>query len=223
MFDEFGNPIGAADNAGNGGGEQPQSQSQPNNAGQEVDLDAFWNDPAAEGETPPADDSKEFTASLATQLQNMSFGGDLVTADMQEAIQQGDYSGLNKRLAEQQQTTVRQTLTMAIQIMNRLHGRVMTDVEGKINGTLSQRDQKDFITETFPSARNPQVRPQVEAVFNQALKLTKNDRKAAVDMTNVMLKTMATALGRDTGVIQDASSQQQGGPLVTLENLLSQQ
>ncbi len=213
------NQGAAGNNTGNSGQGANQSESGADNTGQTVLPEDFWDQGnAAEEEV---DDSKEFTTNLANQLTSMSFGGDLVTPDMHEALQNGDYTALNKQLQTQMQTAVRQSLTMAISVMNRMQGVIMKDVQSQINGTLSSRDQKDYIAETFPSARDPRMRPQVESVFNQAMKIAKGNRQAATAMTHAMLQTAAQAFGRDTGVNLDASSQEQGGELVNIANLLS--
>lgn len=218
--DGEGHPAGVpgADNAGATGGNSGaagNSDSGGNNDGQAFDATSFWNspEPNADGSSNDGsanggdsasgnggDQGGNFAEQLTTQLNGLSFGEPLLNAEIAEQINNGDFTGFEKRATAMMQQTVRHALSMNVQILRPLAEQILQQVDQKIQSTLSGRDDSDALLTDFPAARDPKVAPMIRQVFNQALKNTKGDRKTAVSQTKEMIALMTNTAAGDLGL-----------------------
>jgi hypothetical protein len=206
----------APDNSGgNAGGESTQNGG-GDNSGQDAELAAFWNGPAAagaaggsdsqsvppnqqqQGAQPPANQTqqpKNFGDQLASEIQGLTFDN-VINDEVATQLQAGNYEEFNKRLAAQNQTVVKQTVGLAIKIMGEFAKVMRAQSQQDLHGTLTTRDDTNFLESNFPAAKDPIAKPMVQAVWDQALKNTGGDRTKAITLAKrVLARGMGAAAG----------------------------
>lgn len=200
-----GSEGGAGNNGqGNSGGNQNNAGTQ-NNTGPGFDPATFWNDPKGSNSTDgtngqgggqtPEQVSQEF----ANRLQGMTFG-DIFTPKIAEEVANGNLTGVNAAIAEQLKSAAHQSVVLTAQLMQRNNDSLLAKVGQMIDQKFGGRDDADTLIQNFPSAKDPAVRPMVEAVFAQAMKLSGNNRAEAVKSTRIMLQHMGKAGAADMGI-----------------------
>jgi len=209
--------VGAgANNGDNGTGNSApgaNSESGTNNNGQGFDAASFWGSQnqgaegsgnpgsATEGESGSGTGGGEnFAEQMTNQLSSMSFGGPVLTAEIAQQINEGNFEGFQTALNSSLQTAVRQTMAMNVQILRPLVDQILQQVDGKINGAFGNRDNSTALETEFPAARDPKIRPMVQRVFDQALANTKGNRGDAVKQTKEMLSILTQSMGGDLGL-----------------------
>lgn len=208
-----GTPSAGGDNASGGQGNSSGDASgagESNNTGNGFDASSFWQGPAQEGSgTPsgesasgnqPESDTKEkggFGEQLTAQLQGLNFGESVLTPEVTEQINNGDFSGFQKNMNSALQTAVRHSLAMNVQILRPFAEQLMSQMRDEIASTLNSRDNTDTLVRDFPAAKDPRVAPVIRQVFEQALKNTKGNREQAVSQTKEMIKLMANTAAGD--------------------------
>lgn len=215
----------AENNQSSNSGDQNQNvDSTQNNGGQSVAPDTFWDDPVAEGtennsagnDDSAAGDHGTQARSLGQQLQeqisSLDFGGgftDSLVAEMGE----GKFENANKMLAQMNRTAVQTAITMAAKIMG-VYGQALRDDVNKIvNEQLGTRDNDQSLMAQFPqAASNPKLKPLIKTTFEQALKHTKGNRAAALDMTRSMLTEATKVLGTELDVTSPAGGSADNPP-----------
>jgi len=203
---------------GSGGGshETPKDGSDnndQNNSGQDSEsLTEFWNSPAAgtgggageqnPGGTPPAgnpDPGSDTVSAFETQMNSLSFG-EVMNAETAEAMNNGDFTGLNSAVTKSMQDSVKQTLLMTAKMMSEFEAR-MTDKMTKVSDSqVSMREARSKLRDAIPSAASPEFSPIIEGVFAQALKHVKGDNAKAIEMTRGFLSKMTTMNAADLGM-----------------------
>lgn len=204
------NGTGAGGNSGSGG----SADSGNNNNGQGFDANSFWQGQnqnadgagnpgsASEGESGSGTGGEggNFAEQLTSQLNGLSFGGPVLTAEIAQQINEGNFEGFQTALNTSMQTAVRHAMAMNVQILRPVVEQILQQVDGRINNAFGNRDNSNALEQEIPAARNPAVRPMVERVFNQALTNTKGDRALAVKQTKEMLSLMTQTMGGDLGL-----------------------
>lgn len=199
--------------AGNSQGSAQSGESGTNNAGTSFDPEAFWNGPAPEGNGAPSGESASGNSGesgnqnqqpnvaqqIADQIGGLQFG-DVLTPEVTEQINNGDFSGFQKNFAGAGQQIVRQALAMQVQILRPFAEQLMEQMRGEIESRLTNRDDTDTLVKDFPAASNPAVAQTIRPIFDQALKNTKGNRQLAVKQTKEMMKFLATGTAGDLGL-----------------------
>lgn len=206
---------GSGDNGGAGGGNAGGATgvgaSGADNSGENFDPSSFWDGPAPEAPAAPATESAggaqsesgaqpNLATTLAGQINGLTFGEPIFNAEVADQINQGDFSGVQKRFESAMQTAVRQSLSMNVQVLQPFAEQILAQVREEFGSTLNTRDNQETLTRDFPAAKNPQVAPIIQGVFDQALTRSKGDRTAAVKMTKQMLSFMAQSTAGDLGL-----------------------
>jgi hypothetical protein len=210
------NPTGnQTDSSGTGTGDA-------NNNGQRPELAAFWESPAAgaTGGTPsgdsassgtpaagqptnqpggPQQEGQDFGRQLAERITALTFQ-DLFTPEAAAQIAEGNFTGINGGLQNLGRETVRQSIAMNVQLMQRFGEGMIARVQSMIQDSLGGRDNEQTLLEAFPSARDPAARPLIQSVFDQALKHTGGDRVKAVTLARDMLKIVGSTAAADFGL-----------------------
>jgi hypothetical protein len=76
-------------------------------------------------------------------------------------------------------------------------GKIQEDVERRINAALGNKDNSEFLAQTFPQAKDPALAPMIQRVWDQALVNTKGDRQKAIQQTRGMLSAMGKEFAPD--------------------------
>lgn len=194
---------------GNSGGDPANPGSTPNNNGADFDPSTFWDGPsegegaapsgesAGAGNPPSGTESGGFAQQLTTQLSNMTFGEPLFTQEIAEQINQGDFTGFEKRVQAQMQAAVRQSLALNVQVLRPFAEQLMTQMRQEFGSTLNNRDNEETLIRDFPAAKDPRVAPVIKRVFEQALTNTKGDRAKAVAQTKQMISLLTNTAAGD--------------------------
>lgn len=206
---------------GNGGGQNGNGESGGNNGGTPFNADAFWNEPepdggAANGGTAPnngnqgggqsggqQDDGNAF----AQRLTGLTFGDNVFTPDAVEAMNNSDPSKFNENMTKFGRSAVKESVVMAAQLMQRNNELLQGQFKQMLDERFGQRDAESDLGKSFPSYNEPGMKPVIDGIFAQAMKLTKGNRAGAVDMTKEMLKHTSTRASKDLGI-----NQAPGGP-----------
>lgn len=207
-------PAPTGNNGGESSGGSASESQTDNNSGQDFDPATFWTGPSPSPTPAPSGESAgnqgggsdtgqggggNLQEILTNQLANIQVG-DLMTADIAQQINNGDFTGIQKAFNDGIQQAVRQSLSLNVQIMRPLADQIMAQVREEFGDTLNQRDNNDALVKDFPTAANPQVRPIIEGIFKQALKNTNNNRAEAVRQTKEMIRLTANLSADDLGV-----------------------
>lgn len=208
--------TGTPNNTGGNPGESGSGDGTQNNTGESFDASTFWEGPKEEkpvtpnGEsagtgTPPSGTQQQnqepgFADQLNTQLSSLTFGDAVFDAGIAEEINGGNFEGANKRIQASMQAAVRNSLAMQVQILRPFAEQLMSQMDERIQSTLSSRDNTDTLTRDFPAAKDPKVAPVIRSVFDQALKNTGGNREKAVAQTKQMIALLANTAGGDVGL-----------------------
>jgi hypothetical protein len=171
------------------------------NNGQEFDADAFWKAGDEGGDAPdPLAEAKELGTQLTSALNTMTFGGAVVDDSVAKELEQGNYANFNARLEGQLRMAARQTLAQSLNVMKVVEAQIMRKAEAQIAAALGNRDSQADLFAAIPSAKDPAVRPQIQAIYDQAMKVTKGNSKAALEMTKSMAAMVAKKMAPDLGL-----------------------
>lgn len=228
-------------NGGGNSGTQAGSDQNQNNTGQSLDPVGFWSEPKPEpatqgtgtggggsgtqgsggdqtqGKTP----GQEFTE----RLQGLRFD-DVFNDAVADAIAKGDLTDVNKNIGAVARESVRQSVIMSAQLMDRVSQSIIKRVETMIEGRFGQAEDQSSLEAAFPSARDPAMRPLIESVFSQAKKHHPNDRAKAIEVTRDMLKIVGQRGSKDLGFDSpptDPGDDLGSGPSSLVEELLARQ
>lgn len=205
--DTGGGATGDSTQGGNNqGGNEPSndgSNSNANNDGLPIAPEAFWKDPAAEGDdsgNQGDDDSKDFGTQIMTEISGWNPPKPLFDADIAKEVADGNLDGVNARFNEMVQGAVRQAVVLTAKIMQRFEGSIDQRIDGKLGQDRTRQGDEGLLAENFTSFKDPAVAPMIRGVFQQSLLHTKGDRTKALEMTRGMLRTMGQTGRNDLGI-----------------------
>lgn len=199
------------DNGGGNSGADGSGTGESNNDGQTFDANAFWGNSddgsssapsgesaqsGAEGESGSSD-GQSLQEVLTGQLEKMTFGDPVFTAEVAEQINEGNFEGVEARIQSQMRSAVGNSLRMMVSILKPFAEQMTTQMREEMTQTFSSRDDNQTLEQMFPGAKNPAVRPMVQSIYSQALKNTKGDRAEAVKQTKEMLRHAAGVTAGD--------------------------
>lgn len=190
-----------------------------NNDGQGLDAEAFWqgsipgneggsgngssgaggtqgSGTQGQGGNEGGGDSNVGTA-LAEQLSTLNFGNSIMTPEVVEGINNGNFEAFNNNVNGALQSAVRNSLLMSVQVMREYGQRLQQQILSQVNGNLEGREDHAQLVKDFPAAANPKVAPLIQQTFAQALKNTNGDRGKAIQMTKQMLDIFARTTAPD--------------------------
>lgn len=205
-------PTPSADNGGGNAGGQTGESKSGDNTSAEPDYSSFWRDPSAkESTTPPAGGSAGAgtqgggsppnpAATLAEDIGKLNFGAGVMTESAVKKLGEGDASEFHTNLNQMGQQAVASAIQLMVPILGQLRDQMRAEIEGKVTSTNTNRDDEAALLTAIPSAKDPKVRPIVDTIYKQALKLNPGDRDSALKMTKEMLKLTATHMSDDIGL-----------------------
>lgn len=223
---------------GNSGDSNGAGNQEQNNAGQPDPLAGFWSDPkpkdsagnesgtganGGDGNQPAGEQGQQIGQQLVKHLEGIQFA-DVFTKDIADAVAKDDLSSANTAFAGLARESVRQSVILSSKLMQVLGSNLMGQVETLINKRLGSRDDETSLLDAFPSARDPQARPIIQGVFEQALKHSGGDRTKAIAMTRDMLKLVGQKAAGDMGINQAPNGREDSflgdAPSALVEELL---
>ncbi len=202
-------------NAGNSGGGNGNAGTQANNGGEQFDYGSFWNSPQEEtpaaagnggsaGGNPPAgtqqNQNQNEGNAFAQALEGLNFGSDVFTADAVEKMNNGDATAFNGNMTQFGRQVTKQATILAAQLMQRNNQNMEAKFEQMMEARFGQRDTETDLSKAIPSYGKPGMKPIIDGIMTQALKLTKGDRGKAIQMAKGMLQFQAQSLGEDFGI-----------------------
>jgi hypothetical protein len=201
-------------NSGNSGQSDGNAGNQGNNTGSQFDPGSFWNSPAEE--TPPnsgsAGSNQQGTqnqggggnenqgSAFADALNGLNFGNGVFTPEAVEKMNGGDATQFHQNMYNFGREVTRQAVIMAAQLMQQNNRQLEERFGQMVDGRFGQQHTEQDLAREIPSYTKPGMKPVVDGIMAQALKVTKNDRKAAIAMTKEMLKVQTQALASDFGI-----------------------
>lgn len=216
------NQGGGENNSSVNPGANQNSGDSNNNSGQEFKPEAFWT----AGEQPKQEetngaDGQAFGTQLMQSLAGLAFAN-LVDDKIATDLSEGKWEGFNQRLVEQQREAVKHSLALNVSVMQRAFAEMQNHVNRLIEEKLGSRDAQHELVKEIPQAGNPALKPLVDSIFNQAMKLNPGNRAAAIKMTKDMLAHTATTVAPDLGLApRGPGDPQQTPPTNWLQELLA--
>lgn len=218
------NGQGNSDAGGSGDGES-------NNDGQAFDPKAFWGGSDSDGNPDPSGESAQGAGDdesgssgeslqevLTGRLEKMTFGEPVFTAEVAEQFAAGDFKGVEERIQAQMRASVRNSMSMMVQILRPFSEQLMTQAREEMQQTFTGRDNNEALETTFPAAKNPAVRPMIQGIYTQALKNAKGNRAEAVKQTKEMLKFAAGVTADDLDIsVAPRGSEDSGRPAPNID------
>lgn len=217
-------PTPVSTGAPGGNSSQPGSgESANNNAGEAFDASAFWGSQSPDGSGSPGSesasgddsgsDTEQLRNDLTERLNTLQFGEPVMTQEIFEAAQNGDFNGFQSALNGALGQAVRQSLGLTTAILRPFAEQILSEVRGEIQSTLRGRDDNDQLIKDFPAAQDGNVRRMIQPIFDQALRNTKGDRALAVKQVKEMMRLMTGATADDLGLnVAPRSADDSGRP-----------
>jgi hypothetical protein len=198
------------DNKGGNAGDSENDDTTGDNASQANELDAFWEDkPAEKPEGESEDDTAAASQALGAELGGLikSFKApEVFTKEIADKIAEGDLGGVNEAMAARDTALMQHQMVVTAKLLGGVIDRLSADFEGRIQRALGNRDSEVTLETHFPLAKDPQMRPMVQRVWDQALKNSKGDKEKAIRLT----KGMLSAFGEKTS-LRDAPADPTAG------------
>ncbi len=207
-------PDNGGGNAGNPGGGNGNQPNQQNNGGGGFDASSFWNSPAEE--TPPASGNGGSAggnppqgtqgnqdgggSAFANALNGLNFGQGVFTPEAVQAMNDGNPETFNTNMTNFGREVTRQAVIMAAQLMQQNNQQQESRFQQLVEERFGQRDTESDLGREIPSYSKPGMKPIIDGIMAQALRLSKGKRPEAIAMTKEMLKMQATNLGQDFGI-----------------------
>lgn len=198
---------------GNSTQQGQQGNQTQNNSSEQFDPAAFWAKSDASGDGLPGNGSSAESKSGTSGDQNQKTPqqslvesiqayqpGEAFTKEIGDQIANGDLSGVNKSIQSLLQQNMQQTLQFAAQMMKLYGDKQQKDFSGLVDQRLGNRDNSAALSESFPSYKEPGMKPIIDGIYSKAMENTKGDRAAAINMTRHMLKFVGNAGGNDLGI-----------------------
>lgn len=204
---------GGENNQGSNSGGGAGSDGTQNNGGKAFDASSFWNQPSPEASPPPNSGSAGGSESgggqqqqnegnaFAERLNNLKFGTEVFTPDAIKAMNDGgDPAAFNTNMQTFGRQAVRESVVMAAQLMQRNNSMMEARIEELLDARLGQRDSEGALGQSFPSYKEPGMKPVIDGIFAQAMKLSKGNRTEAIAATKEMLRFTHGAAAKDLGL-----------------------
>lgn len=202
-----GTPTPSGDNTGGNVTPPAGDSTAGDNTGPAFDANAFWNPPpSGEGGGPSGNDGSvppptpNVGAELATALSAMDFGVPVMTPDMAKEMSEGNFASFQTAMTQHGQSVAKQTIRAMMPVLQAIRADILSKVNTDFKGELGNREDMAALHAAIPSAKNPAMAKGVTDIFNQAMKLTKGDRGAAITMTKSMLTLQANTMMEDTSL-----------------------
>jgi hypothetical protein len=207
MKDE--NQQHGGNNGGENSGISTNGESDNNNNGQADPLAAFWNDPEPKPNQQNANGNGDgnqnqqpknpVAQAIQTQLSGFKVS-DVMTPDIMAKLGEGDMAGFNESINGAVRGAVEKSVGMSIQVMQAFGESIFAKVESMIESSQNSTKNNDFLEQSFPSAKNPTIRPVIQSLYDRALTVASGDREKAISLTKQMMKTMAGETAGDIGL-----------------------
>ena len=126
--------------------------------------------------------------------------GPLFTKEIADQIANGNLDGVNAALKQKMQGVAQQSLIQSAQLLKMYGEKLQSQMEAMIEAKLGNRDNTSSLGESFTAYKDPAMKPVIDGVFAQAMKLSKGDRTAAIASTREMLKYMGKTGASDMGI-----------------------
>ena len=200
------------DNSESNSGKPEDSNQDADNNGQSLDPEAFWKEPVVDKPGSPSGVSAAPEDSATGQPQDNV--GKMITDridafqptpvfndDIAEQLAEGNLDGVNENLTALVQEGIRESTVTNAHMMREFGTALLSEVKAMIGQQESNKETEGSLADAFPSGyADPTMRRQITQVFQQSLKHTDGDRKAAIAMTRDMLKVMGKSAASDLGL-----------------------
>lgn len=200
-------------NSGNQGGSEGNNGNQGNNTGNAFEPSAFWDSPQDET-TPPSNQGGSAGGNQSggnqqqgnegnafrDALNGLNFGQGVFTPEAVEAMNNGDPKNFNENMTGFGREVTRQAVIMAAQLMQKNNEAMNQRFEALVEERFGLQATESDLGKAIPSYAKPGMKPIIDGIMGQALKLTKGKRSEAIEMTKEMLKFQATNLGADFNI-----------------------
>jgi len=202
---------GGNNQGGNSGGGNGSGGNQ-NNSGGGFNPEAFWQEPSPAPSPSPNSGSAGGNDSgggqqqnegnaFAERLNNLKFGTDVFTPDAIKAMNEGgDPATFNGNMQKFGQQAVRESVVMAAQLMQRNNHMMEQRMQEMLDERFGQRDSETGLGQEFPSYKEAGMKPVIDGIYAQAMKVTGGKRAEAIAMTKEMLKHTTQTMSKDLGI-----------------------
>jgi len=167
-----------------------------------LDADGKPIEPAAT-ETTPAEPMKEIQA----LMDGLDFGAGIESnEEIMEQLAKGDFTKLNEGLQAMHKQGAMENLKVTANLLQTFQTEMHQFVKDSISSAANTKESTDTMLDAFPMAKNPALRPMVEAVFTQAMERSGGDRAKATSETKAYLANMKTAMANGESLAVPAAN-----------------
>ena len=163
------------------------------NTGVEAEFDAFWEQADEEQVSTPTQAPASNPLEVINQALNAVEFGDFSREELGQ-LEQGDFTGLNQRIATAGRVAMQQTLLMSARMMNAQREQIMAQVKEQLNQRIGQFQQDSQFEEQIPFSQDPAIRPIARGIFDMALKKANGDAAKASTMTKQFMTHLSGKL-----------------------------
>lgn len=205
---------GGSNNQGGGNqGTGGNTAGTQDNAGQAFDPAKFWEEPAPPKTESPSggsagsgggggqqqqqvvDPAKDFSDRLA----GVKFSPAFNDATIKE-LGEGKVDGINTVIGQQLQQSLQQSVMYSAELIKRSQEHILGKIQEMMDGKLGSRDNTSALSDAFPTYKDPGMKPVIDGIFGQAMKVAGNDRGKALEFTKSMMRYMGSQGGADLGI-----------------------
>lgn len=216
---------GAPANSGGAADDSSQSDDDKNNTGPDAVLDGFWDQPKEE---KPAGDSKSaggneenLGAVINTAIKEANFGA-FMTPEVMADLADNKFEKFNGAINQALQGSIQKSIELNTQILGKFGDALFAKVAELIDEKSNSKENADFLSKEIPSANDPKLRPVVETIYAQALKINGNNRTKAIATTKAMMRTMAQSSSGDLNLRVVDADEADNSPSASPTNWVSE-
>lgn len=216
-------------NDGNAGGQQRTDSAGKDNAGKDFDPEGFWKDPepdpakkgAGEELSPQEQEARRTGQGIIDEMRAVTFNP-VMNQELAAELAEGKFENFNKAIHQELGNVLQQAVITVAKLMKANNNSLESRFESIVGKKFDGRDNSETLESNFPMARDPAMRPVIQGVFDQSMKLHNNDRKKAVETTRNMLRHMGKHAQQDLGIPPQTSSDDYGGSAESSTSLVAE-
>jgi hypothetical protein len=98
------------------------------------------------------------------------------------------------------QQSTQQAVIFSAELIKKSQEHILNQVQALMDGRLGSRDNSEALGKEFPSYNDRGMKPIIDGIFGQAMRLTEGDRTKAIEHTKSMLRYMGNQGRTDMGI-----------------------
>ncbi len=181
----------------------------------------FWGDdppqkPDAPGEknqdeNKPDPAQAKIASDLKSAIEGISIPEDMIPEDFNPQDAKQFRTVLAAALQQNTRTTLQLAFTPIKAALSSMRGEIMAEVEAKVAGGITSNTGRQLLENEIDIASDPRFKATVDHIYGQAIKKSKGDPRAAVDLVKKNLKAMQLDFKPRVGQNRNSAVGEEGG------------